>query len=79
MRVKTHPDKLKKEGMSDEEKAKIDEDAAKVGQAADILSDPAQVSCYLRYLKLLLTNKKRMEHDRLVRQWRTSNSRRARH
>ena len=49
MRIKTHPDRLKKEGMSDEEKAKIDEAAAKVGQAADILSDPAQVSLRLKY------------------------------
>lgn len=44
MRIRTHPDRLKKEGMSDGEKAKINERAAKVGQAADVLSDPKQVS-----------------------------------
>lgn len=43
MRIKTHPDKLKKEDMSAEEKAKIDETAGNVGQAAEVLSDPEKV------------------------------------
>lgn len=43
MRIKMHPDKLKKEHMSAEEKAKIDETAGNVGQAAEILSDPEKV------------------------------------
>ena len=38
-----HPDKLIKEGTTDEEKADINEKAARVGQAADILGDNAQV------------------------------------
>ena len=41
-RVEVHPDKLKKEGMSESERAKIDEAAAKVGQAADVLQNPEQ-------------------------------------
>ena len=42
MRVKTHPDRLKRrEGLSEEQERKIDTDAALVGQAADVLSDPA--------------------------------------
>ena len=41
MRVKTHPDRLKrKEGLTVEEERAIDVEAALVGQAADILSDP---------------------------------------
>lgn len=37
MRIQTHPDRLKKEHMSAEEKAKIDETAANVGFAAEVL------------------------------------------
>lgn len=43
MRIKTHPDRLKKAHMSPEEKAKIDETAGTVGQAAEVLSDPEKV------------------------------------
>lgn len=50
MRIKTHPDKLKKEHMSAEEKAKIDEMAANVGQAAELLSDPEKVFLHQIYL-----------------------------
>ena len=40
-RIETHPDRLKrKPGLTERQKAKIDEEAAKVGHAADILSDP---------------------------------------
>ena len=46
MRVKCHPDKMKKPGMSDKELAEIDAKAAQVGQAADTLSDPNAVSVY---------------------------------
>ena len=42
MRVKTHPDKVKKPGMSAEELKKIDERAAAVCEAADVLMDPYQ-------------------------------------
>lgn len=38
-----HPDKLKKADMSEEEKQKIDDEASKVGWAADVLSDPEKV------------------------------------
>ena len=41
MRVKTHPDRLKRrEGLTEEEMTVIDKEAALVGQAADVLSDP---------------------------------------
>lgn len=54
MRVKTHPDRLKRrEGLTDEEKRAIDAEAALVGQAADVLSDPDL----------------RREYDRTVRRW----------
>ncbi|KAF6219842.1 hypothetical protein HO133_003667 [Letharia lupina] len=41
-RVEVHPDKLKKEGMSDSERVKIDAAAAMVGHAADVLQNPEQ-------------------------------------
>lgn len=41
MRVKTHPDRLKRrEGLTEEEIREIDVEAALVGEAADVLSDP---------------------------------------
>lgn len=41
MRIKTHPDRLKRqEGLTDEQERAIDREAALVGQAADVLSDP---------------------------------------
>lgn len=49
MRIQTHPDKLKKADMSAKEKAKIDETAADVGQAAELLSDPEKVNPHLKY------------------------------
>ncbi|MCJ1470427.1 hypothetical protein MMC07_009072 [Pseudocyphellaria aurata] len=55
MRIKTHPDRLKKANMSVEEMAKIDETAGNVGQAAEVLSDPEKL--------------KRREYDRLVKMW----------
>ncbi len=39
MRVSSHPDKLKKPEMSESELKQIDERAALVGQAADVLQD----------------------------------------
>lgn len=50
-RVEVHPDKLKKLGMSDSERAKIDVAAATVGQAADVLQDPEQKLGYDRKLQ----------------------------
>ena len=44
MRIKTHPDRLKKPDTLKKEAAKIDAKAAKVGQAADVLMNPVQVS-----------------------------------
>lgn len=49
-RVEVHPDKLKKPGMSDSERAKIDAAAAEVGQAADVLSNPEHKLEYDRQL-----------------------------
>ena len=39
-RIEVHPDRLKKPGMSESEVAKIDKEAAEVGQAAEVLSNP---------------------------------------
>ena len=44
MRVKVHPDKLIKLGMPETEIGKINDTAARVGQAAEILLDPVKVS-----------------------------------
>ena len=41
-RVEVHPDKLKRPGMSDSERDKIDAGAAQVGQAADVLQNLEQ-------------------------------------
>lgn len=41
MRIKMHPDRLKRQGgLTQEQKKKIDVEAARVGQPADILSNP---------------------------------------
>lgn len=48
MRVSTHPDKLKKPGLSEKELRKIDERAAMVGQAADVLQNKDQKESYDR-------------------------------
>ncbi|KAK4698001.1 hypothetical protein P7C71_g166, partial [Lecanoromycetidae sp. Uapishka_2] len=47
-RVLSHPDKLKKPGMSSKELREIDDFAAAVGQAADVLTDPVQKEAYDR-------------------------------
>ena len=49
-RIEVHPDKNKKAGMSDSERAKIDAAAAEVGCAADVLSNPEQKLVYDRQL-----------------------------
>lgn len=48
MRVQVHPDKAKRPGMSESEIEKINEKAALVGQAADVLGDAKQKSQYDR-------------------------------
>ena len=54
MRVKTHPDRLKrKEGLTEGEERGIDVEAALVGQAADILSDPVLREKYDRSMREL--------------------------
>ncbi len=53
-RIDTHPDKLKREGMSRAETDAIDEVAQLVGLAADIVGDPV----------------KKMRHDEAMRRWR---------
>ena len=55
MRIKKHPDRLKKPGMSPEEEAEIDAAAAAVGQASDILKDPKQVSISIDRVINILT------------------------
>ena len=52
MRVKVHPDRLKRQGgLTTEREEKIDVEAALVGQAADILSDPLSRAKYDRKLR----------------------------
>ncbi|KAL8760980.1 MAG: hypothetical protein Q9184_002866 [Pyrenodesmia sp. 2 TL-2023] len=46
MRIQTHPDKLLKAGMSEEEMVKINARSARVGQAHELLKDPIQRSAY---------------------------------
>ena len=47
-RVEVHPDRLKKEGMDESQLAKIDAEAAKVGQAAEVLQNAEQKRKYDR-------------------------------
>ena len=44
MRILTHPDKLKKPGMTEADMAEIDAKAASVGQAVDLLTNDKEVS-----------------------------------
>lgn len=46
-RVKAHPDKNLRADMSADEKQRINDEAARIGQAADILMNPRKVSDYL--------------------------------
>ena len=59
MRIKVHPDMLKrkKPGISMEEKIAIDEQAKTVGEAAEILSDPVKVCApsSAQIMKLVVT------------------------
>jgi len=43
-RIKAHPDKNLRPEMSPEEKQAINDEAAKIGQAADILTNPRKAS-----------------------------------
>lgn len=45
MRIRFHPDKLWKDGMTEAEKATINAKSARIGQAADVLEDVDQVRC----------------------------------
>ncbi|KAL9589791.1 MAG: hypothetical protein Q9203_001401 [Teloschistes exilis] len=45
MRIRFHPDKLWKDGMTEAEKATINAKSARIGQAADLLEDADQVRC----------------------------------
>lgn len=45
-RIKAHPDKNLRSDMSAGEKQRINDEAARIGQAADILTDPKKVSGY---------------------------------
>ena len=46
MRIKTHPDKCKKPGMTEEELGAIDKMAGAVAHAAETLKDPISVREY---------------------------------
>ncbi|KAL8987067.1 MAG: hypothetical protein Q9177_003694 [Variospora cf. flavescens] len=46
MRIQTHPDRLLEPGMMDSEKEKINAKSARVGQAHELLKDPAQRHWY---------------------------------
>ena len=52
-RVETHPDKRKRQGLSEEDEEKIEEEARLIGWAADIMLDP----------------EKRRKHDEQVQAW----------
>jgi len=51
-RVKAHPDKNIRADMSADEKQRINDEAARIGQAADILMNRRKVSGYLPAKKL---------------------------
>ena len=51
-RVKAHPDKNLRADMSADEKQRINDEAARIGQAADILMNRRKVSGYLPAKKL---------------------------
>ena len=44
MRIKMHPDRLKKPGMTPDQLKQIDNAAGKIGQAAEVLTSPSTVS-----------------------------------
>ena len=74
MRVKVHPDRMNLAAKTEEEKQKIHEEASKVGQAADVLSDRRKVSlghCTLKRFgaMMLINDKQRREYDREVEYW----------
>ena len=60
MRIKVHPDILKRKnpGMSEKEKNAVDEHAKKVGGAAEVLLDPDKVclSSMIEVFELVMTN-----------------------
>ena len=43
MRIKAHPDRLKKPGMTEEDLSRIDDEAGRVAHAAEVLMDPIKV------------------------------------
>lgn len=51
MRIKVHPDRMNLAEKTEEEKQQIHEEATKVGQAGDVLSDPRRVSSSDRYVE----------------------------
>ena len=71
MRIKMHPDRLKKPGMSEEELKQIDEEAGRVGQAAELLTNPTMVSVPAEFVDRFLRKAddlgQRREHDRELR------------
>lgn len=69
MRVKVHPDRMNLADKTEEEKVKIQAEAAKVGQAADVLSDRKKVSSDVPAARYPLTSNNSVEST--TRRWRS--------
>ncbi len=66
-RVKAHPDKNLRADMSAGEKQRINDEAARIGQAADILTNPRKVSrspcCASAYATYTHDTEQRAQYD----------------
>ena len=62
-RVKAHPDKNIRPDMSADEKQRINDEAARIGEAADILTDPRKVSNSLPMQGSIHTHESNSGHD----------------
>lgn len=68
MRVKLHPDRMNLADKTEEDKVKIQAEAAKVGQAADVLSDRKKVSSDVLASRYSLTSN---SVESTTRRWRS--------
>lgn len=69
MRVKVHPDRMNLVDKTEVEKVKIQAEAAKVGQAADVLSDRKKVSSDILATRYSLTSNNSVEST--TRKWKS--------